>query len=583
MNDKSVSALALLGLSLWFIACGKTANYTDIDAPPNNVTSGAGSGNEAGGGGSTIVAASVTSGASGVSGTGDPCVPGIAVTSQIPRLLNRQYDAILRDLLGVTTVASADGQKPSDLLVGDDGDRSAAMNAPAWQTYQNAGAKIAREVMTGPNKSKFISCDPSAAGCLDQTIKTFGRKAFRRPLTAAEVARFQKLAQATPAPTADELAETTLFAFLVSPSFLLLPELQSVSDPATSGISLSSYEVATRLALLIWGSVPDDVLNAAADADQLVTEEQVRAQAQRMGTLRDKAEPLVTAFHRSWLHMDDPSNAWWKVRHDPAQYPLYSDAAQAAEQAGLDALIADIAFRGGSFQDLLLNDTAFVNQDNAAIYDLDPSEYGAELQRVELDATQRPGLLTRAGFLSSYASYAQTNPPKRGDFLAQDMLGIPLGAPIPGAITATLTGDFATQRDYFTALTSSTDCQTCHSVINPFGFALENFDAIGKWQTVDRRGGPIDATATIDFGDGVKQSIRSPLELMQRIATSPKAERIYAQSWVSYAFGRPANAYDACIVDSLTSKIALGNYELIGVLPELAQAPSFRERMRGSP
>jgi hypothetical protein len=265
------------------------------------------------------------------------------------------------------------------------------------------------------------------------------------------------------------------------------------------------------------------------------------------------------------------------------QYPLYSDAAQAAERAGLDAFVADVVFRGGSFQDLLLNDAAYVNQDNAAIYDLDPSAYGAQLQRVELDAAQRPGLLTRAGFLSSYAFYAQTNPPKRGDFLAQDMLGMPLGAPIPGALAATLTGDFATQRDYFTALTSSADCQTCHSVINPFGFALENFDAIGKWQTVDRRGGPIDSTATIDFGDGVKQAIRSPLELMQRIATSLRAERIYAQSWVSSAFGRPANADDACIVDGLTSKIDRGNYELLGVLPELARSASFRERMRGSP
>ena len=123
------------------------------------------------------------------------CVPGVPATSQIPRLLNRQYEAVVRDLLGVTGVGT-DNKPASQLLVADS---DGPMTPDAWRIYQDVGGQIARAVMTGPNKSKFISCDAAAAGCLEQTIRTFGRKAFRRPLTDAEVARFQKLGQTTPA------------------------------------------------------------------------------------------------------------------------------------------------------------------------------------------------------------------------------------------------------------------------------------------------------------------------------------------------------------------------------------------------
>src|SRR5262249_14240318 len=150
---------------------------------------------------------------------------------QIPRLLNRQYDAVVRDLLGVTGVGT-DNKPASQLLVADS---DGPMTPDTWRIYQDVAGQIARAVMAGPNKSKFIGCDPAAAGCMEETIRTFGRKAFRRPLTDAEVARFQKLGQTTPAGTPNEVAETTLHAFLVSPSFLLLPEL--TTTPGGAGMS----------------------------------------------------------------------------------------------------------------------------------------------------------------------------------------------------------------------------------------------------------------------------------------------------------------------------------------------------------
>ncbi len=533
--------------------------------------------------GNGVAGSAAASGAAGSSG--DPragaaappgvCMAGVPPTSQVPRLLNRQYEAVVRDLLGVTGV----GQ----LLVADS---DGPMTPDAWRIYQEAGAQIARDVLAGPNRAKFIACDPAAAGCMEQTITGFGRKAFRRPLTDAEVARFRKLGQTTPAGSPDEVAETTLFAFLVSPSFLLVPELTATPHPSGKTFQLSAHEVATRLSFLLWGSVPDDALNAAADANMLQTREQILAQAKRMIAVRDKTGPLLASFHRDWVQMNNGNAHWWKVDHDPKTYPSYTADAKPSWQAELDAFFEDVAFSGGSFQDLLLSNVAFVNKHNAAIYGLDPAKYGSDLTKVQLDAAQRPGFMTRAGFLSSYAGYDATSPILRGAFISVYMLGVNPGPPIPGATMMTVSGDFKTQRAYVEALTKPAACTGCHAIINPPGFALENYDGIGKWQTADPRGGAIDAsvtTATVNFGDGKSVQITSPGQLMQEIARTPKAKQLYAQAWVSYAYGREPNANDKCVVDQLDAKLSQNGYGILDLLADLTQADAFRVRARATP
>jgi hypothetical protein len=567
----------LLGISaLWALCATLAACGGEVQGAPAAGAAANGMGGAGGlpGGG----------GASGAAGGGSPevCTPGIPGTSQIPRLLNRQYEAVMRDLLGVTGVG-ADDQKVSELLVGDS---DGPMTPDAWRIYLDVGAQIAREVMSGPNKSHFIACDPAQAGCLEDTIGSFGRKAFRRPLTDAEVARFQKLGETTPKGTPDEIAEATLQAFLVSPSFLMVPELAMTQGAAGQGIQLSSHEVAMRLSLLLWGSIPDQVLDAAADANQLTTEVQILTQAQRMIAVREKSGPLLASFHREWAQMNNQSGHWWKIDHDTARYPLYSPDKKPSWQAELDAFFEDVAFSEGTFADLLLSRVAFVNRDNAAIYGLDPAMFGAELTRTELDPVERPGFMTRAGFLSSYSGYDATSPILRGAFITVYMLGVQTGPPIPGATMMTVDGDFETQREYVEALTQPDACKGCHTTINPPGFALERFDAIGKLQTVDPRGGAIDAavtTATVDFGDGKKVEISSPQQLMQEITQTPKALELYAQAWVAYAFGRAPNGNDRCVVEQLHTKLAQGDYSILDLLADLTQAEAFRLRARVTP
>jgi hypothetical protein len=525
-------------------------------------------------------------GAAGTPASGGyTCTPGVPATSQIPRLLKRQYDAVVRDLLGITTLASADNKPPSAGLYAD---FEGPTNVDAWRLYQEVAQKISTEVMTGPNRSRFISCDPASAGCLTQTIRTFGRKAFRRPLTDLEVARFEKLAQTTPPGTPEEVAETTLFAFLVSPSFLQITEL--ASEVEGTAIKLSPYEVAARLSFLIWGSIPDDELSLAADKGELADKGQILAQAKRMIGIREKSAPLVAAFHRAYLDMESDDSHWWKISHDTAKFPAYSDAAKPVLKAEFDRFFEEVTFGGGSFKDLFLSNVAYVNKDTAAIYDLDPAAYGTELTRVELDPIRRPGLLTRAGFLSSFSHFDSTSPILRGAFVSIYILGLNPGEPDPNFfLVPAPPGDYRTERTYVEALTGQGACKGCHApYINPPGFVLENYDSIGKWQTVDPRNGgdavagAINPTATVTFSMINQKSVKNARELMDEIVTTPMTKRIYAEKAVVFATGRLANANDTCTVDAINTKLSQDGYALIDLFSELTQADSFRLRVRGN-
>jgi hypothetical protein len=489
-------------------------------------------------------------------------------------MLNRQYDGAVRDLLGVTTVGMG---PPSASLFAD---FEGPMVADAWRLYQDVANQIATSVMAGANRTRFISCDPAAAGCLTQTIQTFGRKAFRRPLTAAEVTSFERLNNLTPRGTPAEVAEAILYAFLVSPSFLLIEETGTVAEG--TAIQLTSHEVAARLSFLLWDSVPDDALNAAADANMLTTKEQILAQAQRMIMDRAKVSGLVAGFHRDWVGMNMSMSHWYKVQHDPAKFPHYNAAAIPTYAAEIDRFFEEVAFAGGSFKDLFLSPVAFVNRDNAAIYGLDPAAYGTDLVRVELDPNQRPGFMTRAGFLQSYSSYDTTSPILRGAFITAHMIGLDPGPPNvdPSTVPKPM-GTFLTQRAMVEELTKPDECTGCHTpFINPPGFVLERYDAIGKWQDVDALGGPINGTADVYFDAAAPTTVTSPLELMTQISALPNGRAMYARNWVTYTTGRAPNPNDACLVDQINAKLSTTGYTVLNLLADLTQADSFRLRVR---
>ncbi|HEX2660614.1 MAG TPA: DUF1592 domain-containing protein, partial [Polyangia bacterium] len=273
-------------------------------------------GSSSGSGGSSNGSGGAVPGSGGAIGFGSggasgACTAGIAVTSQISRLTNAQYDATVRDLLGIDGLTASNGSSPSSILATDQG---GGLTAIGWSSYQTVADLIATQVIGDSNlKKNFLKCTPTGDGksCFHDTILAFGRRAFRRPLTTDEVTAFDKIAangaKITATGTTDQVAQALLYMFLISPSFLQRAEMSGTADK-DGHFALDSYEIASRLSYMLWDSIPDDTLDQAANSGQLTTPQQILTQAQRM--VKDpKARDKVAAFHRSYMLMG--TNTHW--------------------------------------------------------------------------------------------------------------------------------------------------------------------------------------------------------------------------------------------------------------------------------
>jgi hypothetical protein len=538
----------------------------------------------AGNGGSAVSAG--TGGIAGDAGTaGEPQFPDIGAdceaevpaTSQTPRLTPEQYDRTVRDLLGVTSLGDGNGDPPSSLLPPNPTDGT--LTAEDTAAYQAAAEAIAAAVVSDEARlANFLACAPATAddGCLRDTITSFGRRAFRRPLTADEEARFEAIVAL--GGSVEEMSESLLVAFLASPSFVLRPELGQTEDGAGNFL-LTSYEVAARLSYMLWGTLPDPELDQAADADELTTSEAVLAQAVRM-VQDDKTRDVVAAFHRYYTGVSSGLGRWQNVEKDPQLFPDFTDDARAALLEESELFFDSVVFgnRGG-FRDLFTSSLGFVNSDTAPLYGLSPAAFPDELVAVNFDPAVRPGFLTRAGFLSAYSSYTRTSPILRGNFVSQQVLGVEVGAPPVGLDPVPPTGEYATNREYFEAFTAGPACAGCHaSYINPPGFVLEAFDSAGRFQTAEAAtGAPIDTVADV-FIDDASVRVTAPADLMQRLSISRYAQTQYARKWLTYAYGREPSPLDLCAIVRLSEKLGQSGYAILDLLVDLTQTETFLVR-----
>lgn len=542
----------------------------NLEGPGRGSTPGLGASGGPGLGGGGAAAGPGT----GAQGNPNVCVPGVPGTSQLPRLTRVQYDNTIRDLLGLTT-------QPSTMLAPD---TLGSVDQRAWDGYKLAAETLSAAALSDATaRTKAIPCTPSGDGaaCAHQLVTDFGARAFRRPLTPEEVTRFEGLftnrAQLTPSGSFDEAAQLIIEGLLKSPSFLMRAETTETAEGAY--FALSGYEIASRLSYLLWSSMPDDALFAAARDGQLGSAEAILAQAQRM--LADpKAHAMVSAFHADYAHLG-PGTRWQGYSRDPALYPSFSEALIPTLSQETERLFDHIVFtKNGTFQDLLTTSTAFVNASLAPLYGLDASKYGADLTTVELDPAARPGVFTRAGFLAANSLFNRPSAILRGAFIQKQVLCREIGAPPPGAeSTPQPTEGLSTNRARTDAQTAGAACATCHhTLINPTGFALEGFDAIGAFQTAEKdTGAAIDTKATVAIGEA-NVNVTGAAELMQAIAKSPEAQRCYAQKWVQYAYQRPSNSADACTVDNMATKLTKGGYTVANLITDLTQSQAFRYR-----
>lgn len=502
------------------------------------------------------------------------CVPGVPGTTQLPRLTRAQFDNTIVDLLGVDI-------EPSSMLAPDS---TGSVDQRAWDGYRLAASTIAEQVMADASaRAKVIQCVPEGDGsaCASQLVSDLGRRAFRRPLSEEDVSRFgvliQRRAEITPNDTFDELAQLIIEAFLLSPSFIMRSEV--AEQPEGDYFALNAYEIASRLSYMIWNSMPDESLFAAAEAGELGTSDGILAEATRM--LADpRARHMVEAFHEHYMHMG-PGTRWADIIRDPAIYPSYDE--------GLSPLLSEETFRfvdhvvfdlQGTFQDLVMEPIGFVNAQLAPLYGLDAASFGTDLVATPLDGSQRAGLFTRLGFLASHSYYDRSSPIHRGAFLQKEVLCAPIGTPPPGAEGEPLpTEGLDTNRARVDAQTESPGCAACHhTYINPAGFALEAYDAIGAIQTAESfSGAPIDTSASVLIGEDTVD-VDGPVALSQAIADSPDAQTCYARKWVEFAYERTLNNQDSCVVENLSDKLTTGGYTVLDLIADLTQSDSFRLR-----
>lgn len=559
---------------------GGSAGPTDpgiID--PGTPGSGAGSGTGAGGTG-------VPGG--GAAGVGGPaaCTPGsLPAGTRVVRLTHTQYDNSVRALTGLDVHPStefpvdqnqAGFDRGVDLMVGD----------ALGKAYRTAAESIAAALVANAAAyQKVVGCDPATGdACAAAYVASFGQRVFRRPLGDAEkssyLALFGKgstLVDGT-ASAFQKGVQVTVEAFLQSPSFLYRPEL---STAQTGGlVVLSGYELASRLSYFIQNAPPDDTLLAAAAAGVLTSADAVAAQARRL-VATPAARDTVRDFHHQWLNLDVYAN---KLTKDPA-YPTVTPALAPVLSAEAERFVDDVVFtQGKGFPSLMTAPFTYVNKTTAALYGV-AGTFDDTLKRVDLDPTQRAGLLTQIGFLASNAYSNQSSPIHRGVFVVRRVLCGVIPDPPPNVPQLPPLGMAQTTRQAVDMHTAPTACAGCHhEIINPVGFGFENYDAVGKFRTTEN-GQAIDATgilADTAAGAAGTASFANAIQESALIAASPEAQACYAKTWLRYAFGRVESDGDKCAVGVLGQNLASDSYKVTDLLVDLTRTRAFMYRSPAS-
>jgi hypothetical protein len=503
-------------------------------------------------------------------------VETLTASSAYPRLSHRQWALAAQDLLQLATTPDFSGfanDAPAATGFDNTGGQLEVSQA-LWEDYQSASEALAAKV-AGDSAllAKITPAGLPASGDAraQAFVTSLGERAFRRPLTADETTAFVALFKqgATLLPGRDALsagAELTIQALLQAPGFIYRQELGSTPDKEVS--ALSDYEVAARLSFMLWDSLPDAPLMAAAKAGQLHLAAQVAEQAKRMLALPRAADKLVE-FHRQLLELR---------RYDTLHPQGLPDGIGAALRAETERFVKAVVVddRGG-FADLLSKSYSFVNKDIAGLYGLGGS-YGSDLVRADLNPEERAGLLTQPGFLI-YRS-GDTAPILRGVFINLKLLCADLPPP-PVFTPPKMSG--VTRREKVSSITGPGTCgEGCHArVINPAGYPLEYFDNQGRYRTQDS-GKAVDGSAAYAFSEGT-QSYDGPVEWAHVIAQSKQAHECYARHWLEFGYGRAYASGDAPLVQRVAAASLSDNRSVQELLTLLVQSPSFLSHKSEAP
>jgi hypothetical protein len=463
---------------------------------------------------------------------------------------------------------------------------------PGFHFYPGVGQILiegpydAKGAQDSPSRRKILTCRPTSArdeeACARQIITTLARRAFRRPVQAADLGTlmaFYQEGRNAEAGTFDAGIEAALQRILADPEFIYRGEPESASLTPGKPYRIGDLELASRLSFFLWSSIPDDELLTAAAQGRLRDRQVLEQQVRRM-IADPKSQALVENFAGQWL------NVRGMAAKEPVTsvFPDFESTLRAAFRREIELFFDSIVHEDRSLLDLLTADYTFVNERLARHYDI-PNVSGSQFRRVALgpELEMRRGLLGKGALLTITSEAARTSPVTRGKWFLQTFLGISPPDPPPNvpAITESqqdLAGNLRepTIRQRMEQHRRNPVCASCHRIFEPLGIALENFDAVGMWRTAEN-GQPIDPSG--NFVDGT--AIGGPASLRALLLRhSDQFVRNVTEKLLTYALGRGIEYQDMPLVRKIVRDSASSNYRFSSVVLNIVTSAPFQMNMK---
>jgi hypothetical protein len=561
---------------------GSGGNGQGVGGTGNVQTSGGQAGMGQANGGMGVAQGGSQSAGAGMAGSAgdDPYVvppeaplPVLVPAARLARLSRQQWTNTVRDLLKLTDISEIDKGVSGDALVGFDNEADALY----------VGEMLREELAMTADAAALANLVPAdapadLAGRARAFVSSFGLRAFRRPLSEEEITKHLALFNQGPTlyPGADAFvagANIVIQAMLQSPHFLYRTELSTAAAGATT-VKLNDYEVASKLSYAITNTMPDPELFAAAAAGQLQDPAGVASHAQRLidgpgGTVG------LNNFQMQVFRL----GTYDGITRDPAIFPDFTTNTPAAMKREVLEFLDWIFREGKGVRDFYTSPVGFVTAPLAPLYGLSGTFAADVSTKVDLDPTLRSGILTQPGFLSSYISGEDPDIIHRGVFIATRVLCVELPPPSPRATPLPAFEPNMTNRERVEKTTGVGTCgEGCHSdLINPLGYAFENYDAIGKFRTVDHDK-PVVASSTALL-DGAYKDFTNGVELSHLLADTKETHACYAQKLMSYLHGRRIAAQELPLVDYYARVSRVGMISLRNLEQTLVTSDAFLNRL----
>jgi len=431
-----------------------------------------------------------------------------------------------------------------------------------------------------PSRRKIFVCKPANAseeiGCAKKILSTLARGAYRRPITPADTETLLSFYQAgrNKGGSFDAGIERALRLILSSPEFVFRFERDPATVPDGAPYKIDDLELASRLSFFLWSSIPDDELLDLAVAGKLSNPVTLDQQIRRM--LADsRSQALATNFAAQWLYLRNLKN----FAPDPNEFPDFDDNLRQSLLTETEMFFSSVVNENRNVLDLLNADYTFVNERLAKHYGI-PDVYGPRFRRVTLTDDSRRGLLGQGSVLTVTSIATRTSPVLRGKWILTNILGTPPPAPppnVPALKENNEGGKLMSVRERLEEHRKSPACASCHKVMDPLGFALENFDAIGQWRAKSEDGAAIDASGVLLDGSKVEgpATLRAALLARPNVFVTTLTEKL-----MTYALGRGVDYQDMPEIRAIIAHAAGDHYKFSDLISGIVKSPEFRMKIK---